>query len=450
MTCSELRLDVRIVTPLFLGGAMASVGNDRTETRTEFRAPAFKAMLRFWYRAIDPDYQMEEGGIFGDSEAGQSMFLVRVLPDTPQVCPMWNPDQYNHEPKTHPRFALSTTNGLTHTSEDKNHWKVDGLRYFSYSLAMNKRRYIPPDDRTLTVRLIFKRTPDPRVRQRLLAAIWLLGHVGGLGSRSRRGFGTIALHNWQATDNGWPECDMLPLAHAATKAEDWWHRFNEGCKILKSPHWFGTGQCADHTVLGTNTAFKLFRDPYPSWHEALAAGGEAMQIFRQRHDLADQNSDYFRVKKHLCEQVGTAVIPQPRGAAVGREPLAESPDRTAFGLPLLFQYSSLAHVMFQYTSRAHDRRKPRRFTPTTTFQGRTLGGKQRDRSASRIHVRVIKIGKGYYPLYIRLDGPLLANNEKIVEQKSSGSGSWDPPNDGILADFWDNLWSGNCWEKTWR
>lgn len=45
---TQLRIRYRVVTPAFLGGADPSCA--------ELRPPSIKAALRFWYRAVDPEF----------------------------------------------------------------------------------------------------------------------------------------------------------------------------------------------------------------------------------------------------------------------------------------------------------------------------------------------------------------------------------------------------------
>jgi CRISPR-associated protein Cmr1 len=80
----------------------------------------------------------------------------------------------------------------------------------------------------------------------------LLGHIGGLGSRSRCGFGTVALQPWEWADKSTIE---LPIAHSADSPEKWLEQFQNGLNIIKD--WFKGKMVVDHTVFGRNTKFYL-------------------------------------------------------------------------------------------------------------------------------------------------------------------------------------------------
>lgn len=81
-----LRVEFQIITPLVLSGA--------DQGGAELRLPSVKGMLRYWYRALDPEYNKKikigksgkeegptwESHLFGGtgSGEGQSRFLMRL------------------------------------------------------------------------------------------------------------------------------------------------------------------------------------------------------------------------------------------------------------------------------------------------------------------------------------------------------------------------------------
>src|SRR5207249_10044589 len=89
-----------------------------------------------------------------------------------------------------------------------------------------------------------------------------LGHIGGLGTRSRRGFGTLALKDLEVVEgskNEWSELEQLVPAHSTTTADDWLNRFESGLDDLRE--WFTPVHTpVTRTVLGSDTRFYLFRE----------------------------------------------------------------------------------------------------------------------------------------------------------------------------------------------
>jgi len=191
----RLTVTLKTVTPMFLGGA-------EPDKIAELRAPSIKGALRFWYRAIDPEYNKPfdlsdpksptwEEKIFGSTEHGQGYFSMKL------------------------------ENGFLKGDHDWVPGNNQGLRYLSFSLSMggNRRKCIPPNT-DICITLTFRHNPDDKEKKAILASLWVLGHVGGLGSRSRRGLGTVALQSWNCR---WNECEELKIAHNAKSVDDWWY-----------------------------------------------------------------------------------------------------------------------------------------------------------------------------------------------------------------------------------
>jgi CRISPR-associated protein Cmr1 len=389
--------------------------------RAELRPPSIKGALRFWYRAVDPAYKDREERIFGSTDKGQASFLWRL-----------NETTIGHDPFSRDKYDDAFT-VYRHQPDAKN-----GMIYLGYALKLggNDRKAIPAG-KTFTATMQFKKTPDPSTRKAILAAWWLLGHLGGLGTRSRRGFGTVALRSWEVQSPGdWPELASLPIAHSAQTPGEWLNQFRAGLSMLKN--WYPRSRSNDHTILGFNTYFYLFEEGCTShgnleaWERALNAAGRAMQDFRQRRP-----PDYANVMNHLAmrelqyrqRRVPDATLPS--NPSVAPNWLASSPERAAFGLPLAFRYGSLYNAGYSHSK--------------TTFQG-----KDHDRSASPVHVRIIEIGQQCYAFYAVLGAPLLATGEQVKEQSDKGGrNAKAPPERAILDDFRNTVLKPIATEVRW-
>lgn len=235
----ELQVTFRIVTPLFLAGA--------NQQQAELRLPSIKGALRFWYRAVDPEYRKWEGKIFGSTDLGegQSRFLMRMP----------------HKDLKNNKYQKGIPSSLD---------------YLGFFLKKNGRRYLMDKEFTLSFMLRpFKKKEDKKTEEslqywrRLMASIWLLGHIGGLGSRSRRGFGTLALKRWDG--GGIPEVEQirkeLPIANREADIEKWENAFSQGIKVIQS--WFGNFPPPDHSVIDSESSFFLFPKGLTSWIEAM-------------------------------------------------------------------------------------------------------------------------------------------------------------------------------------
>lgn len=349
----KLTLHFEVLTPLYLGGA---------DQAAELRPPAFKGLLRFWYRAVDPRYRQHEDTFFGGTaeKTGQSRFLLRTEGAKPETV-SWE--------------GL----GAGKFSQGRGRDTRNGLIYLGFPFQMhgNEGRTAIAPGCSFHVSCLLPRVGDGEdaraARRRLTAAWWLLAHLGAAGSRSRRGFGALALTGWEA-DRDWPELAELPLLATASSPEAGRAALQQGLAVLRD--WFGgwppEQKGIAHPHLGPAFRFKVLDTAYghSDWAKALAEMGSAMQEYRLR-----RAPDYQMVKDHVL-----AMNRQ------GDRVLQATPPRGTFGLPLTFRYSSVkgAPVM------------------VVPFGG--TGQKNFERHGSLLLLRPVAIGGKLYPLYVRMDG----------------------------------------------
>ncbi len=233
-----------VVTPLFLGGADPSGS-------VELRAPSIKGALRFWWRALawsrhNGDLgaiRTEEQKIFGaagddHSRLGQASF---------GLCARWL-----KEP------TLRSGN--------------PGVSYLSYGITNrgrnnSPRRYCGPGECfELTFHSLKRAGNEPGFHPSLLDAIKLFGLLGGLGRRSRRGWGSVALVElsgeggvlqWQAPQNLGQYRDALSsiLRSTANAAEARYSAFGKGSRL----HVLGVGADALAVLNPLGETYQAFR-----------------------------------------------------------------------------------------------------------------------------------------------------------------------------------------------
>src|SRR5450432_1625738 len=171
--------EVQTLTPLFLSGADLNTA--------ELRPPALRGMLRYWQRAL-------LGGIIGTDTQG----LARVQQAENALFG-----------SIHQRSAVTIR--IAHASSlprpfhermkirQGEFWRSTGTGYLLWSMAQSGRqdrdnfkpaRYYFPPDTTFQITLTVS-TGNENLLHQAIAALWLLTHLGGLGSRSRRCAGSL-------------------------------------------------------------------------------------------------------------------------------------------------------------------------------------------------------------------------------------------------------------------
>jgi len=171
----KITFGCRVLTPLFLAGA------DGTERYAvpEFRAPSLKGAMRFWWRAVQAEEDRDrlkntEAGIFGGAGKGEgkSTFGIGMSYTGPL-----------HSKK----YQL-----LPHHSGDENCFCVAN-RGEQCKKGMITRTAIFPGQE-FSVEFSYNRPHQLFPPERLRALFKLTSILGGLGKRSRRGFGSFAIN----------------------------------------------------------------------------------------------------------------------------------------------------------------------------------------------------------------------------------------------------------------
>lgn len=399
----------QVVTPMFLGGAQPN-------EQAELRAPSVKGALRFWYRAIDPNYQLHEQSVFGgsDSGAGQAKFLLRIRPVLEEKV-TWNSNiGINCDHPCMPK-------GLN--EDQKNTWILNGIKYFAFPFGMgdNKKRKYIPEGRQFSTELLFRPNLEAEHKKRVIAALWLFSHLGGLGMRSRRAFGSVALTGIDPLPSGLDALCFVPSADAGD-AENWLNQVRQGYQLIRDT-WLPGKLTPNHSILAGGR-IKVFPTKHQTWQQAMHEAGMAMQLFRQR-----RQPDYNDVKAHVCADNPDAAK-TPVGKTVAAKKLTHAPARAAFGIPLRFQYSSLKYDIVVNG-------QTRTIRPGPTFLGDVDGNSVFQRNASPIHVRIVKIGEFYHVAYLQLVAPAFTTH--YDERDKRKRTPYSVTSTSILDDFWNSL-----------
>lgn len=180
----------KIVTPLF------SAGTD--PGHAELRLPSFKGVLRFWWRALawsrcDGDLaeiKQQEDALFGSAGAGQSRILMRLVGKA-SIQPI--------------------TVGTVLKVPSTNTTVGEGARYLGYGVmeAFGSRKKNTQDGQLARACLLapIEFTVSIRARdltrdqiQSLKQALIAVGMLGGIGAKSRKGYGSLVLRSLRVDD----------------------------------------------------------------------------------------------------------------------------------------------------------------------------------------------------------------------------------------------------------
>lgn len=167
---TRIQAHFRVVTPLFLAGY--------DQSTAELRVPSIKGVLRFWWRALAWQHFRDlkklseaEELLFGSNQQQSAVMLRLISPPQLQVV------------------------------SDASGWNKPGHVYLGYGLlkfdgTVEKTRKLVKPPVEFTLNLLIKPSAQLQrepYRNQLLEAIKLMGLLGGLGSRTRRGYGSLTL-----------------------------------------------------------------------------------------------------------------------------------------------------------------------------------------------------------------------------------------------------------------
>lgn len=289
----------KVTTPLFLGGEGQQADGQ------QFRNASFKGALRFWWRALnwgrvlkqaDGDSSNalkalhdEEGALFGLASDGknsrQSVFSVHSTLQDVKV--------------QSPGMALKEVSYLL------------GQGLYNYKEGVT-RSYLVGG--TVELLLQFKPGTSPAQVQAVRQAATALGLLGGLGSRARRGLGSLSLQSITNVDGGTQAFtskqhiqDFIDTLDFSAPGRPPFSALSQASRIDVSAQ----GESAVGTLASINAEMQLYR--------SYGQNGKVNGQPARRNFVADHDN----------------VL-----AATQGKPLTQLPERAVFGLPHNYFYSS--------------------------------------------------------------------------------------------------------------
>ncbi len=383
-------LEVEFVTPCFLHGS--------ENGGAEWRAASVRGQLRWWLRAIAgadqplAEVQRLESELFGDTGHG-SMVRVRTRPGrdfastsmpfqaktltAAEIAAFWK------EPAAQARLEIGTpTNALAY------------LAFGAMAGGRLNRPYLRAQTRGF-LDLTWMRTPSTALRRLFDQSLWAWLHLGGIGSKSRKGYGSLQP---VAITGG----STLPTP-AASRAD----LLAQIRQML--PRWSATASGPEWTRFSPESRIFLGDREHRSWEEALSLLGAWLIAFRRRYGYPGET------RAGLANRDYDWLDPaSPRK-------LTNIPDRSGFGLPLPFR------------RKVHGKDQPEGQIVTWD------SGQGDARRASPLLLHVAHLGKTYVPVITYLPARFLPAGANLQFKNKRGSLPANPLVDTVVTRFLDDL-----------
>lgn len=282
---------IKILTPLYMFGA--------DPKWLELRESSFKGMIRFWWRAVKccDDYQklkkIEEslfGGVSNDGNKSKVHVLI-----TSQ--------------KTHVSNNLEGDYSLEwdyKSNQKRTTGKHSGVNYLLYSMLQKSfkkkiypKNYFKPGG-TFNISFYSRDKGEDRDKaeealKNAVAAFWCAIYLGGFGSRSRRGAGSLAVEEVKGDTYG---IDFI--AENCKNREEliqWIERNIKRISEIIKPI---DKNCRGYSNISNGT-FIISEKGYSTWYDALAAVGNQYAEFRCNNRSYIQSGVFGLPIMHLSD-----------------------------------------------------------------------------------------------------------------------------------------------------
>jgi CRISPR-associated protein Cmr1 len=393
-----------IVTPMFIGDA-------RQEAQT-VQPASVKGALRFWWRALNwgrvfienngknvealQQLHREEGKLFGRAAeevnkkqiGGQGNFLLRVI----KTKSLQKKSEYD--------LNQDNTYKL-----GKGSWQsyLLGLGLMEWEKGIGENLYIRGalTSGTFTVELFCR---NKKIVEDIKPALLAWGLLGGLGSRNRKGLGSVAIR----------ELDGQPIA------QDYKSYCDELKKLMKLVDLID--DCPPFTAFGNKAQVKVSKQATQKPWEQLGTIAETMQMFRSWGRNGKVNDKSRHKNSYLEKEKDHGRIYE---IAKNDPPPDDLPHSITFGLPRQYNLSQAGKVEII----------PGKLTKKNSSNPQPDKQLKRARRASPLFIHIHSFGKNQtetVAVYTFLPATFLPPADKILLQKA---GQWFEKSTSLIADW---------------
>lgn len=393
---TRIHLDLATVTPAFIGGV--------DPQHAEWSGKGVRGELRWWLRAV-------AGGVYqGDAaktrEIEQSLFgaaeessPIRIL--TPGIPPIEEPGSAIPGPRLDEK-GLAEEWGYKGKAAVERRLRLQGATNPIGYLGYGPIGYVPREGSKYLRARIPEKTPLRLILQRrprgpsndavelFGRALWCWLHLGGIGGRSRRGFGSLTATKEIDADS-FGRFPPLFLSSVEALRKNITNILSDARRMSGIAEWT---HFTSATRIYTSKAF-------PTWDKAMVAAGAWLIAFRRRYGIVDD--ERAGVKNHDYQWFRDA---EPKGI----------PDRAGFGLPLPFGKDPSVVVGWGETK-----------------EGRDKGG----RRASPLLIHVSRFGNDHHIVFTHIPARLVPEKDELHFRGLRGKPTKDQ--EGIVQVFLDDL-----------
>ncbi len=298
-------VSLTVTTPLFNGGAYdgGSDFGDRPDDEAGLRVASIRGAMRFWFRAlagavIGPDLKRlntVESKVFGSAEKSSPLQL-RIASQPPTVLPS-------------DRASFLMDQALSSVDRRQIIYLL-GQSLGDMRKVKILRPYVAPGS-TVDLKIGFRHHADEDDQARAsiealaFASLWLTCAYGGIGARTRRGFGGVRIAGadgelpapWDTTTIVSPG-----LAHYKELSYLWPRGVLSPCvpkisvltgKPIANPREIWDGQPPLFPVLSaTHAPARVCEQNFGSWQKTLIFAGEQLRRFRADRDNVNPHAEY--------------------------------------------------------------------------------------------------------------------------------------------------------------
>jgi len=250
---------VELVTPAFLAGLHQPQDSAFSPSECTLREATLRGQLRWWWRTMHAGWvdvaalRRLEAIVWGDTHQGGAARILIEPVGTVAALPF-------------DRWTIIRGNKLPDPVDDKT---TPGLTYHSYGMDEKKagiavRRYFVSSGVQWRITIVSRwaigsakppvRIPAGMILDQVRAALWLLTEFGGVGSKSRKGFGNLRVTDWSSP---------LDLAQCRSRAVQFRRAIGLADSVIarkaESPSLEQSEQVEEVTTPWTNVWFVLDR-----------------------------------------------------------------------------------------------------------------------------------------------------------------------------------------------